>query len=420
MIYEEVLRRLLNPSIQLDVGFCVINHGCKVNRVEGDTLSTYLVERGARLCDEDDAELVVVNTCTVTGEADKKARKAVRHALKTAPHAAVVVTGCGAAIDPGGYASLDPRVAVVPREELLIATKPAGAIRLRSGADFRTRVNLKIQDGCNHACTYCIVHVARGKAHSEPASSVLAEADRYLSAGTKELVLTGIDLGSYRDGDIKLDGLLECMLALADKRCEAGEPPARVRASSLEPMSISNRFIDLMSRSEGRICRHLHVPLQSGSTKVLREMARPYDAESFRELVEGLYQSIPELSLSTDIIVGFPGETDDDFARTMELARACRFSKIHVFPYSRRAGTPAAARTDQIAPDVIRERAAMLRALSDELRLADRAARVGNRELAIVETRFALTESYHEVAIPEGCRAGELVPIVMASDTIGA
>ena len=398
--------------------FSVVNHGCKVNRVEADTLASYLLARGAVPSDVENAQLVIVNTCTVTGEADRKARKAVRHALKLAPGAHVIVTGCGAAVNPQEYLQLDERVEVIGRFELIEALKPCEGEPRRFGEGFRTRVNIKIQDGCDNACTYCIVHVARGKARSAKAPSVLAEADAYLDSGAKELVLAGIDLGSYRDGDFGLAELVEALIGHAGLHCAPGEVPARVRASSLEPMTISKKFIELLATSEGRVCRHLHLPLQSGSTRVLREMARPYTAETYESLVDELYARIPGLSLTTDIIVGFPGETDDDFACTLDLARSCRFSKIHVFPYSRRAGTPAAEREDQVDPAVIRQRAAALRRLSDELRARDFEMRKGTSELAIVEPNSALTESYHEIPIPEGAREGSLIPVTFAYESM--
>ena len=174
---------------------------------------------------------------------------------------------------------------------------------------------------------------------------------------------------------------------------------------------MSDGLIKLMAASDGRICRHLHLPLQAGSTKVLREMHRPYTAEQFGALVEKLYAAMPQLSLSTDIICGFPGETDDEFAETLNLARACRFTKIHVFPYSPRRGTPAAARVDQVAPEVRSKRAARLRALADELREADRARRVGTVELALVEeSGVAMTESYYELPAPSAPPAPPAVP----------
>lgn len=446
------------------MNFSIVNLGCKVNRVESDAFAAGLLARG---CVEADgaADVVVVNTCTVTGEAEKKTRKAVRRALRDNPAAQVVVTGCAAAIDADTYLSMDPaRVHLAGKLEVdqlldrLVGPLGHGAQALAVGEGFHTRVGVKVQDGCNNACTYCIVHVARGRATSRNADDVRAECIALARAGVREIVLTGINLGSYRwvaedvaggaagegaaggaageggatgegaapavatAGDpapaavdslaarpapLRLDGLLQKLLADTADIHEPGERPCRFRISSIEPRDVSDGLIELMAASDGRICRHLHLPLQAGSTKVLREMHRPYTAQYFRDLVEKLYAAMPQLSLSTDIICGFPGETDDEFAETLELARACRFTKVHVFPYSPRRGTPAAERTDQVAPEVRAERAARLRALADELRAADFARRSGTVELALVEeSGVAMTESYYELpASPAGAPA---------------
>ena len=195
---------------------------------------------------------------------------------------------------------------------------------------------------------------------------------------------------------------------------EPGQPPCRFRISSIEPADVSDKLIDVMARSNGRICRHLHLPLQSGSTKVLAEMNRPYTAQQFEALVNKLYAKLPELSLSTDIICGFPGETDADFQETLDVAQRCRFSKIHVFPYSQREGTPAAARTDQVPHEMRAERARTLRALAKQLRQRDRENRAGISELALIEENgVAMTESYHELPAPEGAKAGALMPVTL-------
>lgn len=389
--------------------FAIVNLGCKVNRVESDAFAATLIAQGARMTSLEAADLVVVNTCTVTGEAEKKTRKALRHALAANSHAQVVVTGCAVAIDADAYVAIDPRVKIVQKPDLETLLAQPEQAPLRYGANFRTRVNIKVQDGCNRACTYCIVHVARGRARSMDFKAVVAEARSYFQQGAKELVLTGIDLGSYSDSGATLAQLVEALLEEADRACLAGARPARIRASSLEPVTLDERFINLLATSEGRLCRHLHLPLQSGSTKVLSEMARPYDAPWFLELVHHLREMVPSISLTTDIICGFPGETEDEHNETMQLARACGFSKIHVFPYSMRKGTPAAARSDQIDARCKARRAAEVRALSDELRAADMARRAGTCELALVEQEIAVTESYHEVEMHAQARVGQLV-----------
>lgn len=476
------------------MNFAVVNLGCKVNRVESDDVAAHLAARGAET-PEADADLIVVNTCTVTGEAEKKTRKAVRRALRANDRARVVVTGCAAAIDRAFYENLDERVTVLGKAELgklwenafqvgepapaprdggpafsphdggpalspcdgepassphgaaVGVAGPAGALAaqgvgaaargavpasqnggggaaargaapasslLRLGPSFRSRVGVKVQDGCDNACTYCIVHVARGRATSRPADDVVAECVAYARAGAGEIVLTGINLGSYCDGAkrdpaaVRLADLLHLLLdATAHAAC-------RFRISSVEPRDVDDALVDVLAASDGRVCRHLHLPLQAGSSKVLREMARPYDAPRFVALVERLYAAVPELALSTDLIAGFPGETDAEFQETLDVARACRFAKIHAFPYSRRDGTPAAARADQVPPAVRERRAAALRALGDELRAQEYARRVGTVERVLVESRGrGTTESYFEIPVPPDAQPGTLRELVL-------
>ena len=188
----------------------------------------------------------------------------------------------------------------------------------------------------------------------------------------------------------------------------------RFRISSIEPIDVDDDLIALLSHAKGRVCRHLHLPLQSGSSKVLHDMARPYDAEAYRSLVDRLRAAVPELSLSTDIIVGFPGEDEGDFAATLKMAKHCSFSKIHVFPYSRREGTPAADRVDQVSSDIKASRARRLRDLAVQLRSEERARRRGVSEMVLVETNGkATTESYFEVEAPADAIPGTLVPLVL-------
>ena len=409
------------------MNFAVVNLGCKVNRVESDDAAARLAARGTET-GEADADLIVVNTCTVTGEAEKKTRKAVRRALRANDRARVLVTGCAAAVDAAFYESLDPRVRVVGKARLAEEIEAwcdsegvsAAPPLLPVGPGFRTRVGVKVQDGCDNACTYCIVHVARGRTTSRAADDVVRECAEYARAGAGEIVLTGINLGSYCDGArrapsaTRLAGLLRRLLDATADLHAPGAFPVRFRISSIEPRDVDDALVDLLAAADGRVCRHLHLPLQAGSSKVLREMARPYDADRFRALVERLYAAVPGLALSTDVIAGFPGETDAEFQETLELARACRFAKMHAFPYSRRAGTPAAERPDQVPPAVKAARAAQLRALGDELRAAERARRAGTVELALVEEGgVAMSESYFELAAPADAPVGSLVRMTL-------
>lgn len=413
--------------------FSVVNLGCKVNRVESDFYEKAFHEKGCVEC-VDNADVVVVNTCTVTGEAEKKTRKAVRQALRKHPHAKVIVTGCASAVNPGAFSDMSDRVTLVSKHDSFdyitswassaaacsFAEAPCaerssgGTLSSASGFGHRTRVGVKVQDGCDNACTYCIVHVARGRAVSRPIDEVVREVVHYAEAGAREIVLSGINIGSYDCEGNRLTELLKLLLDRTESLHADGEPPVRFRVSSIEPNDVSDSFIELLSRSNGRVCRHLHLPLQSGSSKVLREMARPYDAEDYKRLIDYIRALVPDMSLSTDIIVGFPGETEDEFRETMDLARYCAFSKIHVFPYSMREGTPAAQRPDQVNPEVKSRRASELRSLSDELRLQDYRSRAGNCEFVLVEqSGRAMTESYFEVQVPESYERGALLEITL-------
>lgn len=408
-------------------GYCVLNLGCKVNRVESDAMERLFEDGGLCAVPLDEAAIVVVNTCTVTGEAEKKARKLVRHALSENAHAPVIVTGCASAISPDAFERMSQRVQVVAKGDVPDALA-AAMIREGDGArdtgidgspatDYlpdRSRIGIKIQDGCDNACTYCIVCKARGASQSVSADEVVREARRLAALGIKELMLTGIDLGAYRhiacDGTlVDLPGLLRRLLVAGLEAARDGMAP-RLRISSIEPGSISRSLIELMASSDGRICRHLHIPLQSGSDRVLAQMDRHYTAREYTHLIERIRRAMPTIAITTDIIVGFPGETEGDFRRTLDVARECGFSNIHVFPYSRREGTVAAARTDQVDPSVKSARAAQLRQLALELRDRDAHARQGTIELYCVqEDGRMMSESYYEAAVPQGAREGALI-----------
>lgn len=403
--------------------FHVINLGCKVNRVESDGFASSLTARGWSSADLSDADALIINTCMVTGEAEKKTRKAVRRALRENARALVVVTGCAASLDPDTYRAMDYRVCVeADKTQVIKAVEdhyaPEGSLVaspsktldantlhpsvLRVGEHFATRVGVKIQDGCDNACTYCIVHKARGKAWSRPAQEIIEEVVAYDKAGVKELVLTGINLGSYRHELFGLGELLEELLLCTQH--------ARFRVSSVEPHTIDERFIEVMAQADGRVCRHLHLPLQSGSQRIVQEMERPYGTDDFLDLVVSLYEKVPSLSLSTDVIVGFPSETEEDFEETIRVSRACRFSKMHIFPYSKRQGTPAAERSDQVDHGVKLARVRRLTACAQELRADDLRRRRGTSELVLVEAQGkGTTESYHQVIMPDSALPGELV-----------
>ena len=385
---------------------------------ESEAIAAALLALGwTRATDAADCDVAILNTCTVTGEADAKNRKALRTLLR-AGKAAIIVTGCAVNIDTARYADVDPRISCEHDKERI----PALAVRLvrdtaavsaalsdqttmeRSDSGFRTRVDLKIQDGCDNACSYCIVHVARGPARSVPAATVISRARTLADAGTRELVLVGIDLAAYRDADIDLARLV----TLLQEKTDIG----RVRVSSVEPQSVTPTLVDVLAHSEGRLCRHLHLCLQSGSDKVLREMNRRYDADAFCALTNRLHEAVPRIALSTDVIVGFPGETEDDFARTCKLVEHCGFMRLHVFRYSKRPGTPAAIRDDQVDPKIKAARSQTLIDLGRRLALSDMERRLGTIEEVVIERPgIGTSESYHAVACDTALPVGALVEV---------
>ena len=393
----------------------VVNLGCRVNRVEADRIAEDLERAGWRLTSPEEAELVVVNSCAVTGEAEAKTRKAVRRALAAPRSPHVVVTGCAANLDPDEFTRLSPKVVVEPLKTRVAAralaalgegaqgVQGAGPRPLdapsagRGGGASRTRRGIKIQDGCNNRCSYCIVWKARGRERSELLDEVLAQVEAAAAAGVPEVVLTGVNLAAYRferpDGG--RGGLVELLDLILSRTAVA-----QVRLSSLEPMDVDSALARLMAASGGRIAPYLHLPLQSGCTATLSRMRRPYTAEGFAATVAALRAELPALSVSCDVIVGFPGETEAEFDESCALCEQVGFSRLHVFRYSPRPGTPAADAPDQVPPEVKAARGRRLRELGGALALADARARVGSCERAVLEDGAQGTlGSFHRVAV---------------------
>lgn len=354
---------MASAATDLRVAFRTL--GCKVNRVESEDIAADLLSRGVTLVDENVADVVVINTCTVTGEADAKARKAVRAALRSTS-SAVVVTGCLAALDADALRSLGDRV-IVEADKRLVADRVASALGIsergskgaapRAGDGFRTRALIKIEDGCDAFCSYCIVPYARGLPRSETLASVVSAAEDLVRAGASEIVLTGINLGRYEDGARDLADLLH---AVADTGAQ------RIRLSSIEPLDLTDRLLDVLAEIP-EVCPHLHVPLQSGCDAVLKAMRRNYTIKEYERCIDRARAAISGLAVTTDVIAGFPGETARQASETVEACDRIGFAKLHVFRYSERAGT-AAASMPQVSPELRAERAATLRECGDRLR----------------------------------------------------
>jgi len=376
--------------------------GCRLNYSEMNTLAGRLRAAGHLTVDApEQAQVLVFNTCAVTAAAARKSRQQIRKLHKQNPDARIAVTGCWATLQPQRAANL-PGVALVAEngdKELLHTLlepwsaeldDPADLARLQPDGnpfDFgaqgageiahrqdRTRAFIKVQDGCNNRCTFCIVTVARGNSRSRSTASVVAEVQQLAAEGTQEAVLTGVHLGSYgRD----LPGAQRTDLKELTAAILTDTDIARLRLSSLEPWELADGFFELWQRWPDRLCPHLHLPLQAGTDAQLRRMARRCTQDSFRQLVNDARAAIPELIVTTDLIVGFPGETEADFYEGMAFVEEMRFAHAHIFPFSPRAGTAAAQFAQPVAKSVKKERSQRLHELVEQTGRAERQRFVG-------------------------------------------
>ena len=400
-----------------------VNLGCRVNRVELDAIARELAGYGAEVADEQTADAIVVNTCAVTGEAEAKARKAVRHAASLPGGPVVVATGCVASLFAGELEALAENVAVEPNKSevaALVASKlglakgleAPGASRAEAPGHAvtptgRMRPGLKIQDGCDNRCTYCIVWKARGAARSTSPTDVLAGVKALVEDGAKEVVLTGIDLGRYECEGLGLAGLLERILSETSV--------GRVRLSSIEPAGVTDELLRVMAASNGRVAPFLHIPLQSGCDATLARMGRPYTSAEYLEVVQRARKALPGVAIACDLIVGFPQETDEEFAESIATCERCGFAKMHVFRYSRRPGTPAASMEGQVVPEAAAQRSRAMRELASRLRSDFVASLVGTEQLVLVERGSrGVTGGLVEVLVDEG-HDGQLIRVSPAS-----
>jgi threonylcarbamoyladenosine tRNA methylthiotransferase MtaB len=368
----------------------LVTLGCKVNQYETQYVHETLEANGYRTAGPGEAaDLCVVNTCTVTAEADAKGRQLIRRLHHENPHAAIIVTGCYATREPETVARLPGVSKVIPDKERLLddlrefgVTRPVPGI---SRFDGHQRAFVKVQDGCLLNCTFCIIPRVRPHVRSRPPEAVEAEVARLVETGYPELVLTGIHLGHY--GIDRSRGKPKgewCRLWHLIDRLDRLPGDFRIRLSSLEAAEVRGEFVAALARSR-RVCPHLHLCLQSGSDRVLARMKRRYRVAGFLERCRRLREALNQPAFTTDVIVGFPGETDADFDETCRVVREVGFSKIHVFSFSARRGTPAADFPDQVPPPVIAERRQGLQELERELAAAYHRSLIGRRLDVLVE-----------------------------------
>ena len=380
-------------------GFAVKFLGCKVSQADAMLARQALLGAGHAEVPESEAELHVINTCCITSEAEAKSRQSVRRSLKQAER--VLVTGCAVNLAPQRFAEIDPRVSALVGTADEVAGRIGGdaalacadlehdvwarerrhdAIR-EPGAGSRTRGFVKVQDGCDSHCAYCIIPAVRGGARSRPVSAILDEVARRVADGQPEMVLTGISVGDYRDPERGLE-LGELMMAVARV-----PGVARVRLSSVEVIHVKDSLLRALCE-EPKVCPHLHVPMQSGDDAVLADMGRHYTADEYLDHIARLRAAVRRrgpISVTADVIVGFPTEDEAAFARTLQAVDAAQLSRVHVFPYSPRPGTAAAALGDRVSPQEKKDRSRRLRARSEVRSRLHRAAQLGRRLEVLVD-----------------------------------
>lgn len=411
--------------------------GCKVNQADTASMENLFLRSGHQLVSFDgEADVYIINTCVVTNTGQRKSRQTIHRAIRKNPNALIVVTGCypqTAAEEVKAIAGVDmiignqDRAQIVQLVEERLAHRQTDTLdavhKLTASTAFeemaagditdKTRAFLKIQEGCNQFCTYCIIPYARGPLRSRSLESIRTETQRLISAGFKEIVLIGIHLGCY--GKENPDGP-----TLYDAVKTVLEVPGvqRLRLGSLESVEVEPRLLTLM-QEDARFCRHLHLPLQSGCDKTLQAMHRPYTTAKFKTLLADIKNRVPDIAITTDVIVGFPGETEADFETTCKFAESCGFSKMHIFPFSARKGTPAEKFAGAVTEAVKKERADILGKIDETMHKTFLQAMVGQTAEVLFEQPAGedyfegLTGNYQRVFVKSGGRnlGGEILPV---------
>jgi threonylcarbamoyladenosine tRNA methylthiotransferase MtaB len=336
--------------------------GCRANQAQTEALKSQTEE----IVDfKEHADEYIINTCTVTHDADRKSRQAIRRAIRQNPKAKIIITGCFAKLEAEELKKLFPQAEIMPPPSL--APRPSTLAP-------RVRSNLMIQDGCEHFCSYCIVPYARGKVKSKPLDQIEKEAKQLVKAGAREIVLTGINLATYQ---YDLKEVIKILSPI--------EKLYRIRFSSLEPMYLDKKLIDAIAENK-KVCRFFHIPLQSGDNNILKAMGRNYQQKDYIDLIKYIREKIPECGISTDIIVGFPGESEKEFQSTVDLINRLKFSRIHIFSYSIRKGTPAADMPNQVDEKIKAKRNKELHLLRDKY-MEEFAKQYFNKEVEILVER---------------------------------
>jgi len=409
------------------VKYSVVTFGCRVNQADSLVIEGELLARGGVATSPEQADLVVVNTCSVTATADQGARQTIRRVARANPSVHVIVTGCYATRAPGELSCLPNVAHVVPNThkesllELVDTTSmrstadrftggdgPCGST-VEPGVGGRTALTLRVQTGCDEICSYCIIPTTRGHSRSKPIDDVMHAIRGAIASGYKEIALTGVHLGSYGRDLPQRSSFAALLRQLADW-------PGDVlfRVSSLEPMDCTPDVVALAANSP-RIAPHFHLPLQHGSDSMLRAMRRPYTAAYYAALVHNIARLLPHASIGSHVIVGFPGETEEEFEESVAILRDLPLSHLHVFPYSDRPGTHASALRSKIDGLVIRDRARRVREIGAEMSRRFRAAQRGTirRALVVDDGWSAVTDNYVKVRLEERAERNTWVNVTL-------
>jgi len=384
--------------------------GCRLNQYETDALLTRFHQAGYQVVDySEPADIMVINTCTVTNQSDQKSRNTINHAARKNPAGMVVVTGCMANNHKEALEANEKITYVVDNErksqivslvdahfkgEVVHPDNYSGDVFGFETVDqsLHTRTSIKVQDGCDNFCTYCIVPSVRGRAVSRPLEEILENIRKVVDNGFKEFVITGVNIGRYDYGRYKLESAIEKMLDLPGD--------FRIRISSMEPDGFGPEFPKVFEHP--KMAPHLHLCIQSGSDSILKKMRRMYTTHSFMEIIESFRKTMPDFNFTTDVIVGFPGESEKDFAKTVKIVEEARFSHIHTFRYSRRKGTRADRLEEQVEEQIKAERSEVIRLISEKNRLSYMEKMIGKTQRVLIEKvkQDGMAQGYGEHYLP--------------------
>jgi threonylcarbamoyladenosine tRNA methylthiotransferase MtaB len=411
--------------------YAVVTFGCRVNQADSLGFEEALLAGGARAVAPDAADLVIVNTCSVTATSDQGARQTIRRIARENPTAQIVVTGCYATRSPGDVAALPNVTRVVCNDDnpqlIQLVLKAADRIgdgpcgsTIEPGVAGRTAFTLRVQTGCAEPCSYCIIPSTRGAPRSVPVPDLLREVDRVVAAGFKEIALTGVHLGSYGRDLSPRSSLIDLLRACDLRSASLSGERLLFRISSLEPMDCSTEIVDLVATSS-RFAPHFHLPLQHASNRLLADMRRPYTIEYYASLVDRIRARLPYASIGSDVIVGFPGETGEDFEQLAAYLERSPLTHVHVFPYSDRPGTAASSMNGKVAGAVIRERGRRVREIGNRLKERFHDSQVGTTHAALTleDGSLAVTGNYLKLQIPPGQGRNEWVTVRVTSHQHG-